>query len=485
MAKLETATSRPFMITLPSGTKLYGITETYYTKDGNTIKPQDPDKGSPLYYYTEVSRSEWVGEDNGGIQYAAPGTGAPKFYNLQGAYNYDGNGRWITDGIVGVGAELKQEFAKSNAGKPTQISTVIATGPKAVALAANVPASGLAAKLFNTNTATPPPQTQPGSGATPTPTEPKEINDPGLSAEQIRPDGYGNYYYPETLSSNQNKQDVVKFTAYSYGGRPLTLGGASSSNFGTPGLADRILNSINGSVTLPIQPSITDTNSVTWGNEELNPLQAFGAAVSYAAGEDITAAGQQAMTTVEKLFKESGGNVEKAVRVYLAGKAVGVNGLLSRVGGAVLNPNMELLFQGPQLRPFTFTFRLSPRSSTEATQVKNIIRFFKQNMSIKNSESNLFLKAPNVFQIRYIVNGENKDHPSLNRIKICALQSCSVDYTPDGSYMTFNDDTKTMTSYGLTLQFMELEPITERDYSNDRSKVAIQYEPVSLDEIGY
>jgi len=327
------------------------------------------------------------------------------------------------------------------------------------------------------------------SGATPepttTPAEPKEINDPGLSVEQIRPDGYGNYYYPETLSNNQNKQDVIKFTAYSYGGRPLTLGGASSSNFGTPGLADRILNSINGSVTLPIQPSITDTNSVTWGNEELNPLQAFGAAVSYAAGEDITAAGQQAMTTVEKLFKESGGNVEKAVRVYLAGKAVGVNGLLSRVGGAVLNPNMELLFQGPQLRPFTFTFRLSPRSGTEATQVKNIIRFFKQNMSVKNSESNLFLKAPNVFQIRYIVNGENKDHPSLNRIKICALQSCSVDYTPDGSYMTFNDDSKTMTSYGLTLQFMELEPITEKDYSNDRSKVPVQYEPVSLDEIGY
>lgn len=410
-----------------------------------------------------------------------------------GNWDWKSNGNFFED-LRNSNSSLKSQYSTANSLSATFYSSTSQGSPISVmnggrtnqfkVYGAPVTAQRLGVPGSN-NTATPPPPAPPGSGATPTPTEPKEINDPGLSAEQIRPDGYGNYYYPETLSRNQNKQDVIKFTAYSYGGRPLTLGGASSSNFGTPGLADRILNSINGSVTLPIQPSITDTNSVTWGNEELNPLQAFGAAVSYAAGEDITAAGQQAMTTVEKLFKESGGNIEKAVRVYLAGKAVGVNGLLSRVGGAVLNPNMELLFQGPQLRPFTFTFRLSPRSDTEATQVKNIIRFFKQNMSIKNSDKNLFLKAPNVFQIRYIVNGENKDHPSLNRIKMCALQSCSVDYTPDGSYMTFNDDTKTMTSYGLTLQFMELEPITEKDYSNDRSKVPVQYEPVSLDEIGY
>ena len=321
----------------------------------------------------------------------------------------------------------------------------------------------------------------PASGTTPTSTpEPKEINDPGLKSNN-RSREYGDYFYPETLRSNTNKQDVIKFTAYSYGGRPLTLGGASSSKFGTPGLGDRILTSIQGSVTLPIQPSITDTNGVTWGNEELNPLQAFGAAVSYAAGENVAKAGQEAMSNVEKLFKESGGDVEKAVRIFLAGKAVGVNGLLSRIGGAILNPNLELLFQGPQLRPFNFTFRLSPRNEPEAKQVKNIIRFFKQNMSVKNSNTNLFLQTPNVFQIRYLQQGE-KDHPSINRIKMCALQSCSVDYTPDGSYITFSDPNATMTSYGLTLQFMELEPITENDYVDDKPNL---YKPVSLDEIGY
>ena len=36
--------------------------------------------------------------------------------------------------------------------------------------------------------------------------------------------------------------------------------------------------------------------------------------------------------------------------------------LLQRSTGSILNPNMELLFQGPQLRDFTFQFKLSPRS---------------------------------------------------------------------------------------------------------------------------
>ena len=95
-------------------------------------------------------------------------------------------------------------------------------------------------------------------------------------------------------------------------------------------------------------------------------------------------------------------------------------------------------------------------------------------MSVQNTADNIFLKAPNVFQINYLIKGE-RDHPSLNRIKVCALQSCSVDYTPDGSYMTFNDENATMTSYNLTLQFQELEPVTSKDYENN----------TSINEIGY
>ena len=72
--------------------------------------------------------------------------------------------------------------------------------------------------------------------------------------------------------------------------------------------------------------------------------------------------------------------------------------------------------------------------------------------------------------------GKPKIHPSLNRIKICALQSMSVDYTPAGTYMTYNDDDgdHPMTSYSVQLNFSELEPVYDIDYAD-----------VGPNEIGY
>lgn len=314
---------------------------------------------------------------------------------------------------------------------------------------------------------------KPDTGPEPLP-NPSKITDPNIVSKGTRRD-YADYYYPNNIRGN--RQDFIQFIAYEYVGRDLNIGNSSSSAI-DPNLGFNSRNFGNplGSVTLPIQPSVSDTNSVQWGGEELNSLQAYAASVSYNAMSDIAGTGEKVLKDLDKIFKNTdNNNVSNAVRLFLAGKAVGVNGLLSRMGGAVINPNLELLFQGPQLRPFNFTFRLSPRDETEAQQVKYIIRYFKQNMSVKNTEFNLFLKAPNVFKIKYHLAGSDKDHPSLNRFKMCALQSCSVDYTPDGSYMTFNDSTATMTSYSLTLQFQELEPVTEKDYNDLNDPTAIGY----------
>ena len=91
--------------------------------------------------------------------------------------------------------------------------------------------------------------------------------------------------------------------------------------------------------------------------------------------------------------------------------------------------------------------------------IKRVIRFFKKNMAVNKSNTDIFLKSPNVFEIKY-----NQDK-SLNLFKTCALRSFNVDYTPLGSYMTFTDGT--MVSYGLSMQFQELDPIYSEDYSTE------------------
>ena len=85
-------------------------------------------------------------------------------------------------------------------------------------------------------------------------------------------------------------------------------------------------------------------------------------------------------------------------------------------------------------------------------------------MAAKREKSNLFLKTPNVFKLKYIFkNGDQ--HPFLNKIKMCALRSFDVEYTPDGSYMTYDDGS--MTSYQVTMNFGELNPIYAEDFDND------------------
>ena len=84
-------------------------------------------------------------------------------------------------------------------------------------------------------------------------------------------------------------------------------------------------------------------------------------------------------------------------------------------------------------------------------------------MAVKKDSDGLFLRTPNVFKIQYqYKNRDNKEHPGLNLIKMCALTNCSVDYTPNGSYMTYPDGT--MIAYEMTLSFQELTPVYQDDY---------------------
>ena len=84
-------------------------------------------------------------------------------------------------------------------------------------------------------------------------------------------------------------------------------------------------------------------------------------------------------------------------------------------------------------------------------------------MAVKKSDgAGIFLKAPNTFMIEYKFNGGSTTHPGINQIKECALLSCSVEYTPLGTYMTYPDGT--MVSYSMSLSFQELEPLYDKDY---------------------
>ena len=270
--------------------------------------------------------------------------------------------------------------------------------------------------------------------------------------------------------------DYLKVCAYEYKPRNFGEGGIGlTGDYGEP--EDRGLTKKKGSHTvfLPMEPQgLAEGNSVDWGDNTLNALTAMAANV---AGDTIAAAGDGAGEAAKAFVSGTGDAFnkikneigEEKVTAYFAGLAVGNKGVFQRATGQVMNPNLELLFNGPKLRQFAYNFRFTPREQDEAQEVRRIIKFFKKAMAPKKSMTGMFLQSPHVFKLKYYYkNGQQ--HPFLNKIKTCALQNFSVQYAPDGSYMTYNDGS--MTSYTVSLSFGELNPIYADDIiesSNDMS----------------
>jgi hypothetical protein len=288
-------------------------------------------------------------------------------------------------------------------------------------------------------------------------------------------EGGGPLVYPIAL--RQNQQDYIKFDMLRYVAKGFGLAQTSgvdkkfSADMGFIGNQRDSNRESLGSVILPIPGGISDANSVDWGGgDTMNPMDAAlaGAAMNIINNPDTGKGIGDAVSGAKAALEGSSGELKRAVSSAFAGAAAGVEGqVLSRSTGEVLNPNMELLFKGPSLRPFTFSFKLAPRSSKEAEMVIAILRFFKQGMAPIKSSSNLFLKSPNTFRLGYY--HRRRPHRFLNKFKECALQSVALEYTPDGNYATYEDGV--MTAYNLTLSFNELEPVFSNDYDDTYDSV--------------
>ena len=198
----------------------------------------------------------------------------------------------------------------------------------------------------------------------------------------------------------------------------------------------------------------------------MNALQVGGAELAL---DFLLRGAKQAGETAGDVFKQAvtDKNVQQAIAALLAGSGIGVdtNELLARTQGNINNNNLELLFKGPTLRPFSFSFNLSPRDLDESRQVRRIIRAFKQSSSVQRTPGGLFLAAPNTYKLEFINGKTNKTHAFLPRIKECALLGVNMNYMPENSYMTYDDTS--MVSYNMQLAFQELEPIFNDDYDNE------------------
>ena len=131
----------------------------------------------------------------------------------------------------------------------------------------------------------------------------------------------------------------------------LTNATDSNTNVGNGG---RVLKRPKHTIFLPIPRQIQDANSVSYDSSKLDPLEAAGAAI-IKQGIESPSIGlvQRALGAIVGDGADIIGENTDAIASAIAGRAIGAlggnvtaNALIARGSGAILNPNLESLFQG-------------------------------------------------------------------------------------------------------------------------------------------
>ncbi len=350
----------------------------------------------------------------------------------------------------------------------------------------------------------------------------------------------------DTYNASGLSQDYVRITQFTYK-PPRADTFFRKSGFGVGDVVDIMTSGIRrnsplkkylGLVKLPMPTNVSDSNNVNWGADNMNNLSAamtagvmnnmMGAGIGAAAGNAalgpggavlgmLAGMGIQAGEITKDNWAQTPGKVwDKTKEVFASdagallgstitskilaagGMNISPESILARGWGVIPNSNMELLFQSPTLRSFSFDWKMTPRDEDEAMKIRNIIRFFKQGMAARKmkdaaGEASLYLGTPNVFHVQYKSNS-NYNMEGVNRIKTCACTGCAVNYTPDGIWSAYEDGQPVSTIMSLRMQ--ELEPVYDTDYNtdivagrtfNDRnpSNVTGDLYPIGQNEVGY
>ena len=298
-------------------------------------------------------------------------------------------------------------------------------------------------------------------------------------------------------------QDHLAITSAKY--RPGGLPGIGGTQFGSTQTSQflRTRNEELGkTILLPMPNEIADQNSVSWGSGEFGGIAGslFGPTADRLLGgqlrdDEKKQEGEKIIDKLKNFAGETGQyftdltNAATSIadqqfirRRFLLGAAakaasfvnvnVDVGAVVQRVGGVVENPNLELLFNGPGLRTFSFQIRFTPRNKSESIVVRKIIREFKQTMAVRRGQvegytnaggSNLLLGTPDVYRIQYRRGSTTQEEiKGLNKFKTCALTDFSVNYT-QGRWAAYAADSQPVSTL-ITMSFAEIAPIYRDDY---------------------
>ena len=295
-----------------------------------------------------------------------------------------------------------------------------------------------------------------------------EVTNKGVDLEQgfVEPE-YNEVIREGAVSGAQQFQSEFFTTLNS----DTTILKPQETGFNTGALADiQTTKRTQDSIAIYLPPNVQD-NYTTSYNAAPTGLLGFMAAsgIGFAdamANNDFRRAAEQGLGLIggslEEFFKQAASSVLETFT-----QAEGGYELFNKVFGRAANPYLEVLFNGPELRSFNYSFTFAPSNEEEQREVRDIIKMFRYHQAPESrTNASLFLGLPSTFDIAYmyqpdITQGgqvEARENTFYNKIATCVLQNVTVDYTP-GKVASHQQGAPVLIK--MTLSFMETEILTK------------------------
>ena len=212
------------------------------------------------------------------------------------------------------------------------------------------------------------------------------------------------------------------------------------------------------SILMYMPEDVQSQYSQKWGGADFG---SFAAGLLNAAGGELNV-----QDAINNAFGAGKNLVFKGIQELtnkLSGSSISLNQTLGGISGTIMNPNTEMMYDGPNIRTFSLKFKLVPYSEIEAQEIRKICNTFKKAMLPSFGGQAFFgtIQAPNLITIPKVCQVTfmkgNEPHPYLSQYKTCAIDNVSVNYTADGSYATYQDGSPVATE--LTVSFKEMKNI--------------------------
>ncbi len=244
-----------------------------------------------------------------------------------------------------------------------------------------------------------------------------------------------------------------------------------------------------GPIMLPMPQDISNTLEQNWQGKQFSRV-GMAALTSLATGN---------FSDMNKMM--TGGGNWSAIQGSLIAAGLnqipGVGGNLTMsdvtgsTEGVVLNPNMEMLYDSPDIREVSMKYKLVPHNKEEAIAIQKIIRQFRfaalpswgdgedlelegvseglKKFSVTGSEdfnaedsepiAENFIRVPWLCHFEFRTGGVV--NPYVAQYKPCAITRVSINYTPDGTYASYLEGGPS--AYEIDLSFIETKLIFKQD----------------------